>query len=155
MAIGIFILFFVLCAIANAASDSNKLEEQEAAQKRLERVQSIEAKQPEHLAKLLAEEYPDFSGSFTYARASDALGRSDSFFSERRLVLKHPNKPWKIDGRTYTDFEEKKQAAAVFFAENLADAFSSEFGDYARSNPGEFYDTWLRTLAASETLANG
>ena len=105
------------------------------------------AQLPDHLSRLLAQEFPSHAGEFTYARCQAAATWAEGKAGKNLLA---PYKDWM--GNVRTDAAALRGIAQLHVA-HIAPIFGSPVTAMAQKDPIGFSTTFTRCLNAAEGLA--
>ena len=133
--IGAVVVCCIIAAVAQASEDDEN--------------KKVAAKRPDALIRLLAEEFPDFSGSITFAKAEAAIKAWDE-----AIASKDYTRHLKIFDQTQFKNDQAAKEAKYHVMHVVAPRISPDFAAYAINKPiDESFASMNRAMSSSVTLA--
>lgn len=133
--IGAIVVCCVIAAFAQASEDEEK--------------KKVAAKRPDAFIRLFSEEFPDFSGNITFAKAEAAIKAWDE-----AIASNHFTKHLKIFDKTKFKNDHAAKQAMNHVIHSVAQQISPEFTSYVMNKPlDESYASMRRAMDSSVTLA--
>lgn len=133
--IGAVIVCCIIAAVAQASEDEDK--------------KKVAAKRPDAFIRLFSEEFPDFSGSITFAKAEAAIKAWDAAIASNSFT-----KHLRIFDNTKFKNDHAAKEAMDHVIHSVAQQISPEFVSYILNKPlSESYASMRRAIDSSVTLA--